>query len=719
PSIVLSKADENCGGSDGSATATVSGGTAPYSYYWNTNPAQSTPNITGLTAGNYLITITDDAGCSVDTSVPIIDILPPVIDTLVNNILCNGTATGATTLNVSGGAPPYTYLWSQGATTQNLSNLTVGTYSVYVTGDNGCMDSVSVTITEPPALSLSTTVNDANCGNSDGNIEVNVVGGTSPYLYAWNTTPVQTTAVAVNIPSGLYEITVTDENGCTETATASVNDTGLPTLTLTYSEVTCNGGNDGTATVSAIGGSVPYTYSWNTSPVQTSSTANNLTAGVYSVSVSSADGCITITYITISEPVAITLSSTVIDEICGNSNGVATVTASGGTSPYTYAWSSTAVLTTPTTAVGLTAGTYSVTVTDNVNCVNSINFTVNNVPAATPNFTYSNSCLNTPVAFTNTSINATNWLWEMGDGTLSSLPEPVYTFPAAGTYPVKLTIIDANGCTDSITQNIIIHPLSLVSFGDSTTGCSPLTVNYVNNSSPVAGSTYFWDLGNNITSQLHSPNSTYINETQNLTSHNISLKVVSSYGCADSLTKNNFINIFPNPQAVFTMDPGVTEITTPSVNFFNYSINDTERLWTFGDGNTSSVSSPVHTYKDSGTYNVCLEITNSYGCKDSICNTVFISPVFTLYIPNAFTPDNDGINDYFKSYGENIIEYEMLIFNRWGEEIFSTNNISPGWDGRIMNNSIPVQQGVYAYIIMCKDVFNKTHTYYGHVTLIK
>ena len=377
------------GFSDGLATVDATGGTLPYDYAWSngqtlSGDATGTNTATGLTQGNISITVTDGKGCTATDNTTIAE--PAVltaIATKVQDVTCNGDADGSITVVGSGGtaATDYTYSWSTtpAQTNATASSLAPGNYTVTLTDDNGCIFNTTpaVTITEPTVLTATiSSSTDPSCfGFSDGNATVTGSGGTAAtdYTYSWNTTPVQTTAIASNLVAGNYTATVTDDNGCSATDNIAITDPselaatmGIPTM------VSCNGAipADGSVTVTASGGTVAgnYTYLW--SDGQTDATALNLSAGSYSVTIRDDNNCSVIGGpITITEPNAVAASMGIPTMVScsGGNDGSVTVTASGGTvaGNYTYLWSD---FQTNATASNLSAGSYSVTVTDDNNC---------------------------------------------------------------------------------------------------------------------------------------------------------------------------------------------------------------------------------------------------------------------------------------------------------------------------------------------------------------
>ena len=377
---VTASTNETCNeANDGTATVTAKGGTTPYTYLWDDAAAQTSAKATGLSAGEYTVTVTDDNGCFVTTEAVTIsqpDALTASV-TASTNETCNEANDGTATVTAKGGTTPYTYLWDDAAaqTSAKATGLSAGEYTVTVTDDNGCfVTTEAVTISQPDALTASVTASTNETCNeaNDGTATVTAKGGTTPYTYLWDDAAAQTSAKATGLSAGEYTVTVTDDNGCfvtTEAVTISQPDALTASVTASTNE-TCNEANDGTATVTAKGGTTPYTYLWDDAAAQTSAKATGLSAGEYTVTVTDDNGCfVTTEAVTISQPDALTASVTAsTNETCNEANdGTATVTAKGGTTPYTYLWDDAAAQTSAK-ATGLSAGEYTVTVTDDNGC---------------------------------------------------------------------------------------------------------------------------------------------------------------------------------------------------------------------------------------------------------------------------------------------------------------------------------------------------------------
>ena len=362
----------------------------PYIYSWSNGDTDSLN--TGLTAGTYILTVTDGLGCVFIDSIIITEPLILLLTTTDLDVLCFGGNTGSSTVHVTGGTTNYSYSWSpSGGSDSTALSLVAGTYTVIVTDALGCIDSITTIINEPALLTTSLTQSEVSCsGGSDGEVVVIPLGGTLPYTYLWSNA--DTDSIADNVFAGPYSVTVTDSNGCTSIANTTVTEPSQLVSNINNSvNVSCNGGSDGSATVSTSGGTTPYSYLWSTGGIN--ATETNLIAGTYTVTTTDSLGCTDLDTIVITEPLApLTAITTSIDNPCfGDNLGSGEVTASGGTTPYSYLWSPVANVN--DSINGLAAGTYYVTVTDTLGCIVTDSITINEPTILALSFTQSNvSC---------------------------------------------------------------------------------------------------------------------------------------------------------------------------------------------------------------------------------------------------------------------------------------------------------------------------------------
>ncbi|WP_041295573.1 Ig-like domain-containing protein [Dokdonia sp. 4H-3-7-5] len=374
-------------GNDGAINITPDGGTPPYTYVWSNGA--TTQDISNLEAGSYTVTVIDANNCEAESTFSVEQPTAALsITDTITNVLCNGDDSGAVQLTVSGGTAPYTYEWSDGSTTANLEDVTAGSYSVVVRDANDCEIQESFTITEPDSpLSINLTRENAttaqNC--ADGTAIAAVTGGTAPYTYLWSNGA--TVATISNLADGTYSVTVKDANGCEITQSVVVDCINTCDAVIaigTVRDVLCAGEETGSTTVSASSEANPdalFTFTWSNGDVDagvTSSTLDNIGAGVYTVSVT-IDGTVCQPVeqsVTISEPSSAVGVTIVTEDETGPglSNGEAKATATGGVAPYTYSWSTGA-----TTAEinNLSPGDYTVEVTDANGCTVENTVTIN------------------------------------------------------------------------------------------------------------------------------------------------------------------------------------------------------------------------------------------------------------------------------------------------------------------------------------------------------
>jgi SdrD B-like domain/SprB repeat/Secretion system C-terminal sorting domain len=425
------------GAAGGTATVTAAGGTAPYSYFWSNG--QTSATATGLSVGVYSVAVKDANNCTVTISVNItqptvLDVAPTKVD-----VACNGAATGSITLAVTGGTAPYTYAWSNGASSQNLTNVAAGTYTVKVTDANGCSKTSVITINQPTAIVVVINSTNLKCnGDKSGSAAAVVTGGTAPYTLAWSNAA--TTASLTGLAAGSYTLTVTDNKGCTKVGNVTITEPTKLVATPTGSALDCGGGNNGTASVVASGGTAPYKYKWSNGA--TAAALTNLTAGNYTVTITDGNGCTATATAAVTQPAPLDLTSVADNPKCNNGkDGSAEITVAGGTAPYTYLWSNGA---TTAKVTGLVAGTYTVTVTDSKNCQKFVDVVLSNPPAIVVNETITNiKCNGDKSGSISLAITggtpAYTVAWDKGQTgtTISNL--------AAGTYTA--TVTDSKGCT--------------------------------------------------------------------------------------------------------------------------------------------------------------------------------------------------------------------------------------------------------------------------------
>jgi len=405
------------------------------------------------------------------------------------------------------------------------------------------------------------------------------------------------------------------------------------------------------------------------------------------------------------------------NETCDMANGTAEVQVLGDTSLFYYAWQPT----NDTSALinGLTAGIYSVVVRDSNNCLDSSSVTVLNTEGPTVELDFDIGCFGEPTAITiDTTGAVVNCTYDFGDGGNSTIcGTNSHLYNAQGTYYASIIVSDVNGCADTALDTVIINPKPAGTIiVDPRNGCEPLLVNFITDIVDTINNAFLWqsDDGNS------GSNATFSN-VYNQGTYFPSVTVTNQFGCDTTIVVNSSIQVSPTPLADFSYSPTELDAYNSTVNFIDESSgNVVLYYWDLGDSNTTSVSRDIsHTYTDTGSYVVMHVVGNSALCYDTVYQIVRVNEVFSFFVPNAFTPDENGVNEAFQwvSTGVSPNDFEFIIFNRWGEEVFRTNLVDGFWDGKKDGEYVP--SGIYPYRVQLRDNFNKKKYYYGHVGIYR
>lgn len=611
------------GATDGTATVQVtSGGTAPYTYMWADGQVGSTA--TGLASGTYCLTITDGNSCD-SVACAIVTDPPPCFISLNmsgTNVLCFGDSTGAASV-APGGISPHTYAWSTGDTVASLTNLPAGTYTVTVTDSAYCTGTDSVIVTQPSSLPMATpTGNDPSVpGFSNGSIHASATGGTPGYGYLWYngvTSPNQGLQGA-----GTYCLTVTDANGCSDTACVTLVDPPCNmVLGTATSNVQCYSEANGSMAVTVAQGYPPFNFAWSNGVMD--STITGLVAGVYTVTVTDLGNCTATITDTITQPNLIVGSATVTDASCDMANGSATVVASGGTLPYTYTWPTGAD---SSTVLGLAGGTYTMTISDANGCDDGLIVAVNSTyaPSVTLNAVDA-TCENANGAVVaGASGGALPYSYQWSSGHSGSVANGL----PAGDY--ILTVTDVNGCTvvDTATIETTINPTINVLLSDASCNSDTGSITLlVNGGAPPYN--YNWSNGGDTPS------------ISGLSGGDYSYTVTDFNGCAlsDTLTVGMpappTVSISNLPESSCTGNDGSATATvtgtaplslywsTNNIGFNVYNLAAGSYTVTVTDGNSCTVVGTTHVSAIGGP--IASTNINPVDCPGGMDGTISVTP---------------------------------------------------------------------------------------------
>lgn len=734
---------------DGNTTAMAGSGGTTYS--WNptgdlmgpTDPA--TPVIPSTTT-TYTLTVTDGNGCQ-DTDDMTLTVNPvPVVNAGADDGICDGQT-------IQLGVPGVlNYSWSPAADLDNaaainpiFSGSATTTFTLTGTDANGCISIDNVTITVFP-LPVAGFVFPADvCLGNPTDFTNNSTGNGLAYQWDFGDGSVLGTDIS---PTYTYtsdavfnvNLSVTDVNGCSDNVAGTATVLPLPTaaMNIVSGAEFCEQESIQFTDMSTGGIDVFWNFGDNAFLPAFPNTTSTLSDPQFAypnfafspftvtVSVTDAAGCYdqtTATIIIHDRPWAafdfnIACEGQLTDLVDGS-------TVQGASTVNTWEWDvddGSNPFTSQDVSHGYaTDGSYHVVLiaeTDN-GCTDTTfrDIWVNPTPVMA--ISGIDTCLDDVTAFENNSSPQNNtivsWDWDLGDTNVSSDMIPTHTYMDHGQFPVSLTATSDSGCvaTGSTVVEVFPNPEPDFSIPDPE-GCTPHEVLFIDQSSIATGfnAQYDWDFGDGNSGLGGSPINTYIDSGY----YDITLSVTSSEGCNTVLAMENAVRANITPEADFRMNDDVFSLLDARLELTDLSLHALEWYWTFGDGASSTTQNPEHRFDGVGTYDIVLTVVNG-DCEDTQIRQIKVEPIFTFYIPSAFTPDDNSHNETFFGNGEGITEYNMRIFDRWGEMLFESNKMDSPWDGSY--KGLAVEAGVYVYEFYVLDLTGQDHKYKGHFVLLR
>ncbi|HZF99532.1 MAG TPA: PKD domain-containing protein, partial [Chitinophagales bacterium] len=678
---------------------------------------QTTPSIDVDQSGEYSVSYTDANGCTgVSEPVTVMVIPPPAVTITPSGptTFCQGGTVTLTSNYMAGNS------WSTGAATSSITVTTSGTYSLTVSAGGTCSDDESITVTVNPVPAVQITPSGPTSFCQGGNVTLTATPAGSTYNWSNGSNLAQQSVTSTSN----FSVTVTDANGCSGTAgpvDVIVNPTPAPPFVTASGALELCDGETVMLWSSYFSGNT-----WSNG--QTGSDITVTQSGTYSVTYTDAIGCSSVsqaTTVTVnpSPTSTFTMPSTacVIDNATVTYTGSAsasaayfwdfgTATASGsGQGPYTLTFGG--------------VGTYTVTLYVEENgCsspVTTQSISVNENPAADFSLSAGQACIGDEVTVTYTggAPAAALYTWSFGSATVSSgsgAGPYALNGDVADTVLISLVVTLGSCESEPFTVPLVITPLPVVTFSAAQTmGCDSLTTQFQTN---VLGGSYAWSFGNGALSVSASPTQSFAPGN-----YSVTLSVVDANGCAGTATVPNYIGVYATPVAAFASTPPLEDtlaLSEATIDFDNNSQNAVSYLWSFGDGMTSTEASPVYAYLGSGLYTVELIAYNPAGCADTAhSETFFVAPGAVLFVPNTFTPNNDGHNDVFRVYSNLIKGIHLMVFDRIGQKVFETNDPQAGWTGYFKGQ--PMNTGVFVWHCKVEYVTGDVEELFGDVTLIR
>jgi gliding motility-associated-like protein len=763
-----------------------------YTYQWhqNGNPYTGPPSATSQcitplanVGDTFTVDVIQPSNCNFHmTYAPQPMVITP---NFTSAIQCN-TVNFTDVSTTSNGSPIVAWNWNfpSGTPTTATTQTATVTYpagsftaTLVVTSQSGCTDTVIKPVNVNGLPQAAFSVNTVCSGNATL-FSDNSVAGVGDPIVSWNWnfpggTPATATtqSPSVTYPPGNYtaSLTVTSQGGCTSSITQSVTVNPLPLANMSGNNTCFN--NLTIFTDLSTGNNTVSNWNWNfgdgnTSTVQ-GTTHTYSAPGTYTVTliVTNNFGCKdtnTITVVVNPLPAANFSSLPVCfhDSTCfGDLSTISSGSVTGwswnfgdvnsGSNNISHLKNPCHIFT------GLGPFTVLLTATSNSGCQSNttLQATINPLPVAA--ITPQNVCINFPALFSDASTAQpgdplTTWDWNFGDGSPHfGLTNPSHNYAAPGTYTVTLIITSTKGCKDTTTNTVTIYNNPVAAFSSPDSGCSPVCQTFHDLSTSQNGNITNWAWNFPGGSPSVGQNSTSASCWDNPGSYNVQLMVTTQYGCKNTLLMTNYINVFAWPHADFCIAPDQASVNAPVFNFCDLWTPDVSQwMWNFGDTTTDNTSTkPVHSYSATATnndyysYNVCLYVQNQHGCWDSICKPVELFPEFEFFIPNCFTPNGDNANEFFFGKGRGIKDYNIWIFDRWGNMIWNCHREDKNtnwdsevatpkqeglssfckWDGIVEGSTSgeSVQEDVYVWKVKLTDIFDKVHNYIGHVSVVK
>ncbi len=725
--FISAKTNVSCnGGSDGSATVDVSGGTGPYSYSWSNGG--NTATINNLEADSYYVTVTDESDSRTEeASVEIKEPAGPLTATLEGTDLsCHNDGSGVVDMTVGGGTLPYTYSWTgpDGFTSgsEDIVNIDAGTYNVTVTDANDCIATGTETVEQPGAIVV--TINQTEIvfcnGDLSAILEAGASGGTGTYSYLWDDPADQSGFRATGLGGGNYTVTVTDGNDCEATESYEILEPAEIQLTADKEDMSCYDVEDGSIYVDVTGGTRPYqSYRWQLdgSNFSTSRDIDGLGQGIYTLTVTDANDCHAFLSDTIHEPDPVELS---LIEVTGAScngydDGFITMTATGGTEPYTYSVDEGANYRSPGSFSGLTAGSYALSARDANSCLSADSTVTLTEPEGVNIVSVANSdisCNGRQDGSITISAEggAGGLLYSIDDGITYLDNGGEFNNLAAGDYPIMIK--DADGCETSGSTTSLNEPdplefemvektnITCYGYGDgiiSVTGTGG-TVPYIFSSD---GGETFLDNGG---------------EFNDLPAGDYSLMIRDNNNCD---TEINTVSI-AEPGELLIDTVSVTHVTEASQGeVVLESTGGTQPLSFFGlPAENDVISSNNGQFEElvAGLYDFyAVDVNNCTSDSIDVQIISYVPEGTEIVIYDAFSPNNDGINDVWNI--PNIDLYDncvVMVFNSWGNEVFSSSGYDEPWDGTYNGKELP--SGTYYYTI---DLGDGSEMLSGTVNIVK
>lgn len=722
---VLSQTFIPCFGGTISTVITSTGGIAPYSYTLGGNALSS--GTTNVSAGIQTILTKDSKACLKTNTILVSQAAQQIISPVIQSPSCPFYSDASISVNVNGPVGGYTYTWTPvNSNSSSIFSVSAGSYSLSVTDASNCITQSVFVIPPSPSISPVVGISKENCSAADGAFTLNISGGHPPFSVL--TIPGNSTNTVVSgLSSGHFTTVITDANTCKDTIHFYVGNLSTVSLqAVVVNSVECYNACNGSIMCLISNATSPVTYSVTGLPTATSNVFTNLCAGTYAIKAIDAIGCPALDTIFFATPPVFSYSATPPPVICIGKQANLQAVAKGGTGAYTYIWNpgntyGAGISVNPTVTT-----VYSLQVYDSKNCTLApYMVTVSVNPPLSVNLNSSNSgiCPGSTAQITPTVSGGDgnySYLWLPGGSQSSSifvenLSTPTFSFyvkDACGTPPVFKEV------------NLSIFPTTIPAYQSSLSkGCIPLCTEFINITEGTKS--VIWNFGDK-PFEKSGEKVSYCYDKSGF--YNLRMTIVDSNSCKSSHTFSAAIEVLKQPVADYSTIPNLlTSNNSENVWFHNLSGNGSSFLWYVNNYFAGSNTDMYYTFLDTGMYDIKLVVKNQDQCADSVTRSLRVFEGFSFYMPSAFSPNADGLNDILvpKGVGWLFENYSMRIFNKWGHEIFTSHEVNKGWDGGIQMHGYDTElstthpNDVYAWTVDVTDNLGESHKLSGTVMLLR
>ena len=699
------------GGSNGYIIIYAHGGTPALTYAINTQTYGVSNTINSVAAGTHVLHVKDANNCIKDTTITLTQ--PPAIipSAAVTKSTCASLDNGQVTLGATGGTPGYTYALGSGpyGTSGTFNPLAAGTYTFHIKDANNCIKDTIITVVDSLNPVGQVTITEPLCnGQSNGVITVTGSGGTNPFTYAIGTGQYSTINTFSNLTAGNYILHIQDANGCIKDTTVNMGQPTPVAATITITRPSCFGYNDGSISVTGTGGTPSYTYAFNSGTFSAANSFSNVAAGIDTIHVQDANGCLEDTIVTVTEPAPLLISSLDITNVAcfGENSGQVVINVTGGTPAYAYT-TDTNNYQPSNTLAGFPAGTYPVYVKDNNGCKTDTTVSIAEPPA----LYFAGATVVNPTCegYADGSVEITGtggtspYQYAMGNGSFTSPGE--FSLLTEGTY--VFYVKDANGCLHDTTMTLTGFPHIVL--GDhivTPTKCYGSADGAIEFIATAGMQPFVYSINGGSSSPSNIFTGLYAGSYQ--------VTVTDDEGCyktapvnvpqPDSLHIN--MNITNNDCKGLDENGAVAAEVSGGTPPYTY-------LWDHHDLTTQAI-----TGLPNGVYAVAVRDSNN--CTSDAIAVVEYDNCCTPFLPNAFTPNADGRNDIFRVVVKGDMQLlEFSIYNRYGERVYSSSDLSHGWDGSWHGRMADVGTYMYYVRFICGNKSTEKQILKGDVTLIR